>query len=131
MCTPVYTTSDFNFTQLQDSYQHYDFGSSVCTGTSAESCDSEGCRWVADPNTGYQDCRLTLDGKKQLLADDNIPDAVAAWILGRDYGNIDFNVLVATRRVAMIVTPCVAFALTLTVLRGVQHLTLAICLIRG
>ena len=90
MCTPVYTTSDFNFTQLQDSYQHYDFGSSVCTGTSAESCDSEGCRWVADGGTGYPPCRLTLDGKKQQLADDNIPDAVAGWIL-TGHGNIDFE----------------------------------------
>ena len=59
---------------------------------------------------------MTLDGKKQLLVDDNIPDAVAAWILGRDYGNIDFECPGRNPRVAMIVTPCVAFALTLTVL---------------
>ena len=88
MCTPVYATSDFNFTQLDNSYQYYDFGSSVCTGTSAASCDSEGCRWVADPYTGYSACELTLDAKKQLLADDSIPDAVAGWILTKDYSNI-------------------------------------------
>ena len=75
-CRPAYTASEVDISQLPNNYQ-FDYG--VCSGGSADSCTSEGCRWVVDGGGSY--CQLTLDAKRQQLATASIPDVIAGYIL--------------------------------------------------